>query len=86
MSNFGEGRWMAGRKDHRCEYCYGPIPKGEEHFYYRGMYDGEWQNWRMHRECYEGYEIDAQYSGDWEFMPGEADRPERVKQIAEVKG
>ena len=47
MSGFGEGRWMVGRKDHRCEYCYGSIPQGEEFYHYRGMFDGEWQNWRM---------------------------------------
>ncbi len=77
MSDFGEGKWVIGRNRHRCEYCHGPIPKAEEHYRYKGIYDGEWQNWRMHREC----EDDFHREGDFEFMPGEAPIPDRVKLI-----
>ena len=77
MSDFGEGKWIVGRKQHRCEYCYGPIPKGERHYNYRGMYSGEWQNWRMHEEC----ESDSSTEGDYEFMPGDGPMPERVREL-----
>ena len=87
MSDFGEGKWIIGRKRHRCEYCYGPIPKGEKHYNYRGMYDGEWQNWRMHEECQEDYYDCGDYDG---FTPGGAEIPDRVRailqQVAEVVG
>lgn len=74
MSDFGESKRVVGIKKHRCEYCYGPIPKGESHLNYRGMYAGEWQNWRMHDECYEDFHV----NGDDEFMPGEAPMPDRI--------
>lgn len=44
MGDFGEGFWVKGRKDHRCEWCGQNIPKGEEHYNYRGMWESEWQN------------------------------------------
>lgn len=73
--DFGGALWIRGRKRYRCDACYGPIPKGETHANYRGMYENEWQNWRMHRECYEGYSAD----GCGEFMPGDFPMPERIR-------
>ena len=77
--DFGEGKWVIGRKRHRCESCFGPIQKGERHWHYQGMYEGDWQNWRMHEECYLACEED----GDDEFMPGEAPMPDRVRAFVE---
>ncbi len=75
MSDFGDGKWVVGRKDHRCEACLWVIPDKESHYQFKGMYDGEWQNWRMHRECYDAY-----YADDCgEFMPGDFPVPERFK-------
>lgn len=78
MSDFGEGRWVVGRKQHRCDACYGPIPKGEKHFNYCGKYGGDWQNWRMHEECHAAWYADD--SG--EFVEGGFAMPDRVRQIA----
>lgn len=77
MSDFGEGRTLIGRKDYRCEACYAKIPKGEPHYNYRGTYGGDWQNWRMHSECYEAYEQD----GFEEFISGDYPVPERIRQL-----
>lgn len=52
MSDFGETTKVVGRKDYRCEWCGENIPKGEAHRHYGGMWEGNWQNWRMHEECY----------------------------------
>ena len=82
MNNFGEGKWMVGRRDHRCEYCYGLIPQGEEHYHYRGMFDGRWQNWRMHRECWEDYSSQPNNDMLDGFMPGEAPMSERVTRLS----
>lgn len=59
MTDFGEGKWTFGRKPHRCAACQGPIPQGEKHYHYRGMYEGDWQNWRLHKECHDDWERDG---------------------------
>src|SRR5579859_3591288 len=57
-----------------CEHCGGPIPKGEQHIKYTGQFEGEWQNWRAHNECYEAHT----QNGGGAFSPGDAPMPERV--------
>ena len=52
MSDFGQTVEHAGRKDHRCEWCGENIPKGEIFAHFKGMWEGDFQNWRMHLECY----------------------------------
>ena len=59
--------------------CFGPIPKGEEHYHYKGIYDGDFQDWRAHRECESG----SHEYGEYEFMPGDTPMPERVKRLME---
>jgi len=78
MSDFGDGKWIVGRKPHRCDACYGPIPEGERHFNYRGMWEGEWQNWRMHEECHAVWDTDD----CGEFSAGDFEMPERVRLLA----
>ena len=57
--DFGEGKWIVGRKRHRCVACQGPIPKGENHYHQTGMWEGEWQDWRAHRECHDAWAADG---------------------------
>lgn len=78
MSNFGEMLHPVARKDHVCIMCFGPIPKGEVHVHYKGMWDGEWQDWRAHDECDSAFQ-DEPYSYEDGFTPGGAEMPERVK-------
>lgn len=68
MSDFGKERWVKIRKPHRCEWCGQQIEIGSKCYLYKGMYDGEWQNWRMHEECREIYDYE-------EFEPFENERP-----------
>ena len=82
MSDFGDAHQIRARKRHRCVACYGPIAEGEQHWQYSGMYDGAWQHWRMHNECYAAYEAD----GDYEFLPGELPGPERLLEGKATKG
>ena len=72
MSDFGEGKWVKARKDCRCEWCGQAIKIGDRVYSYKGMWDGEWQNWRMHPECYEDHTINCDSDG---FSPYEAARP-----------
>lgn len=69
---------VKGRKENRCESCFGDIPKGETHPNFRGRWGGEWQNWRMHQECYDGYSGEELYDG---FTPGDGQVPERIRQL-----
>lgn len=80
--DFGQLTLPIAQKEHRCEWCYGPIPKGEKHAQYKGMWDGDWQNWRMHNECYTiAIDDDALYDG---FEPGCGEQPERIKALLEI--
>ena len=78
MNDFGEGKWIKTRKESKCECCFGLIAKGENVFHYKGRYDGEWCDYKLHSECYDGI---AEY-GEWEFMPGEGPVPDRLAATA----
>jgi hypothetical protein len=73
MSDFGEAKHPTAAKDHRCEWCGEPIPKGARHAHFVGKWEGDFQNWRMHSECYadasEGFELAEG------FTPYEHERP-----------
>jgi hypothetical protein len=71
MSDFGEMKTVTGIKDYRCEWCGETIPTGERHDHYVGKWEGEFQNWRMHVECYEATLSDDLQDG---FSPYEYKR------------
>lgn len=76
MSTFTAlSKWVVARKRHRCDGCWGPIPVGEEHYYWRGVFDGAWQENRLHRECEQAHAND----GYEEFIPGDYPVPERLR-------
>lgn len=81
MGDFGNTFWPIAQKEHRCEWCYWPIQKGEKHALYKGMHEGDWQNWRMHEECLAEQQHLASI-GEPDFSPGCADPPERIKNQA----
>ena len=39
------------RKIHKCYWCREPIVKNEKHYYQVGIYNGDWNDWRMHLDC-----------------------------------
>jgi hypothetical protein len=51
MSDFGEGRTVKAGKQHQCIWCYDPVVVGEYHHHYKGMWESDWQDWRMHLDC-----------------------------------
>ncbi len=55
MSDFGEGKFVKGSKPHRCASCGAKIPTGEKHWHQTGMWEGDWQDWRAHHECYDNW-------------------------------
>lgn len=76
MSDFGGATHPTARKRLRCVMCWTFIPPGEKYVRYKGKYEGEWQNWAAHQECYETY-MD-QMPGE-EFTPGDFEPPERLR-------
>jgi hypothetical protein len=84
MSDFGETTYPVARKQHRCIWCLGPISKGEKHSRWKGMFDGEWQDNRMHMECAADLAKDN-YGADG-FMPGEGEMPDRIKALSPGRG
>jgi hypothetical protein len=79
--SFNHATWPVGRKDYRCEWCGQNIPKGEKHYHYVGIWEGDFQNWRMHVECQD----DCQRNGGAQdgFTPYEAERPAKLVPVAE---
>lgn len=39
------------RKEHRCSYCNGIIPKGDTYNYSTHVYEGEIYAWKSHIKC-----------------------------------
>ena len=65
------------KKEYRCHWCGEDIEKGEIHCHLKGHWEGDWQDWRMHKLCYE--EKDEEISEGFEpfvnerttLIPGE---------------
>lgn len=72
--NFGEDKKVIARKKYQCEWCLESIEVKEKHHHYKGMWDEDWQNWRMHVECYAEANKDPYILQDG-FTPGEGTRP-----------
>jgi hypothetical protein len=83
MPDFGQTFSPIAAKEHQCEWCYGPIPRFEKHKHFTGMFESEWQNWRMHDECYESA-LKDNYLHDG-FTPGDGEMPARVKALVEAR-
>lgn len=76
MSDFYNTTTPRARKDYRCEWCGDPIPTGEQHVHFVGVWEGEWQNWRMHNECHEAA-ADSEEMQDG-LSPYEHERPIKI--------
>lgn len=83
MTDFGNMFNPRAAKLHRCEWCLGPIVKGEKHANYKGLWEGDWQNWRMHDECYA--DMQASDMQDYGFTPGDGEMPERIKRLVSLE-
>lgn len=73
MSDFGDTTWPMARKAHRCEWCAEAIPAGEKHAKFAGVWEGDWNFWRMHSECYDYGMTSGEISDG--FSPYEHERP-----------
>jgi hypothetical protein len=76
MSDFGQYRYPKAAKPHKCEWCGEPIPKGETHIQFAGIWEGAWHNWRMHNECFDAADRSEELQDG--FTSFENERPAKV--------
>lgn len=76
MSDFGVSMYPVARVQHRCEWCGEKIPRGEKHFKFAGVWEGEFQDWRMHLECEVARSSEDEFGEG--FTPFENERPAKV--------
>jgi len=76
--HFTDVKTHKARKDHRCEWCSQCIDKGEEYKRYRYYDEAEAATVKLHPECMDALQAEADYSvGTFEWTPGQ-ERPERA--------
>lgn len=51
MADFGHETHPVADRSHRCQHCIERIAPGTKHMRYVGVWQGDWQDWRMHEEC-----------------------------------
>lgn len=76
MSDFFNYTHPKAAKDHRCEWCGETIPNGDIHTRGSGVWEGDWQNWRMHNECFDVGALNDEITDG--FSPFENERPKAV--------
>jgi hypothetical protein len=79
--DFGNEYQVKLRKTKKCEWCGQDMIKGEVVYHFKGKFNGEWQDWKMHNECEEAYRKDDQwhegflsYSNERPRLTGEGGR------------
>ncbi len=64
------------RKRYPCEWCGESINIGDEYTRYRWFSYGDAGTCKMHPECYEAMQAEAEQEGGWiEWCPGDQERP-----------
>lgn len=53
------------RKPHKCEWCAEEIAVGTKHTRATGQYEGDWQDWRMHGECFDAFMRETDHDGGY---------------------
>ena len=79
MSFFNPVLAPVAAKVHQCIACLASIPKGEQHKYLTGHYDGEWFRIRYHNECWDTLHEDPYAE---EFTPGCCEPPTRLTEAS----
>ena len=65
---------LTARKQHQCTWCFEPIPPGEKYVRWVTLDDSAYTS-KMHPECKRACADTCEECGDWEYMPGEGERP-----------
>jgi predicted nucleic acid-binding Zn-ribbon protein len=73
MGDFGNYTYPVANKPHKCVWCGEEILKGEKHTQFKGCWQGDMQNWRMHNECNEALAVEGDIISEG-FPEGEGKR------------
>jgi hypothetical protein len=73
-ADFGSTTTHKGNKDHKCIWCGEVIPKGTMMAHFKGSWEGAFQDWRMHEECYKSVEDSKDSILEEGFTPYEGRR------------
>ena len=71
MSDFGNEKQVRLRKDKSCAWCGQTMHKGETVYHFKGMWQGDWQDWKMHNECSEAYYDDDSHDEGFSLYDNE---------------
>ena len=78
MSSMTETTTQNAAKRHRCSWCWQSIEVGEEYKRYRVFHQGDAGTVKMHPECFDAMQQEADEEGGFfEWTPGQ-ERPEKV--------
>ena len=72
MPTLFEEKDVKARKEHTCYECRLPIPKGVTYKRAKGLWDGDWEEYKMHPECHDKLleiqdgEFGAEYGTAWD--------------------
>ena len=75
MTHVTKTTTQRAKKTYRCTWCWQSIEQGEEYKRYRHFNQGDTGTEKMHSECYDAMQEEADYwGGDFEWIPGQ-ERP-----------
>lgn len=71
MSHFTPLETRTARKEHRCDWCFTAIERGESHRRWAGTEEGQWFSMRVHLDCRAAMEREWHEWGDDSVSLGE---------------
>ena len=51
LNSFSCPTWPVASQSYKCAYCIDRIAPGTKHLHFKGVWEGDFQSWRMHLEC-----------------------------------
>jgi hypothetical protein len=76
--NFGTEKQVKLRKTVRCAWCGQDMMKGKTVYQFKGRWNGDWQNWKMHNECRDVYYDDDCFDEGFSLYDNERPKITRI--------
>ena len=57
MSDFSSPEYPVASKSYKCVWCVDRISPGVKHLHFKGVWQGDFQDWRMHVECEKAHDM-----------------------------
>lgn len=66
MPEIFDEKLVKARKRHVCCECKSPIFKGEQYYYAKGLWDGEFMSFKTHKDCHDLHQmIEHDFTDAW---------------------